>query len=599
MSGISKRFKVPTLSLAKRRKIAHGLPTFKWQDVKNLQPLAGGNFGYVYCANYVFCEEERKVVIKRLRGESSEAESRFIKEAKMLHSINNANFPKFYGFSEDPYGLMMEYAAFDFKPFGLDKEVSNLEDLYTFIDREFEFTSFSDIIPLCLRVVINALKTLHDMDISHRDLKPSNVLVSNQHYCHKLSFSSAYERNPIVCKIADFGLSRSSETQTRSIIQSRTNDICRGTPVYMAPEIINGKLQKASITDLKKTDVWSLGLLSFALINPNLSTPYHKVIKELDVEFSLDAMKEIMVNQRLPVYDNKYESIRVAEWWQAEELFSRCCTFDPDIRPSVEELVPIVNINDPEASLDITSLSLSQNSALEITNEIILQKPAIATGYLDHEMRPENDGTNACTFLALAICDSLLATLQRKDSQSHLSWIEIAASADNIIKHFPTKINHLRDLSETYDLSETKAILESNNLLSKKYLLTEECVSGNGFLSKIGRNELCFALSCLPSDPNVKFGVYTCPPYAIVIGVYNNCIFLLDTHPIGEELGGTGNGILLATKDKSISSSKNITQWILKRLKLSGVNEKTPQSLVWLLQDPDKGIKNLLPLSCY
>ena len=145
----------------------------------------------------------------------------------------------------------------------------------------------------------------------------------------------------------------------------------------MAPEIINGKLQKASITDLKKTDVWSLGLLSFALINPNLSTPYHKVIKELDVEFSLDAMKEIMVNQRLPVYDNKYESIRVAEWWQAEELFSRCCTFDPDIRPSVDELVPIVNINDPEASLDITSLSLSQNSALEITNEMILQKPAI------------------------------------------------------------------------------------------------------------------------------------------------------------------------------------------------------------------------------
>ena len=268
MSGISKSFKLSNLSLAKRRKIAHGLPTFNWQDVKNLQPLAGGSFGYVYCANYVFSDEDRKVVVKRLRGESSEAESRFIKEAKMLHSINNANFPEFYGFSNDPYGLMMEYAAFDFKPFGnLDKAVNNLEDLYTFIDREFDFTSFSDIIPVCLRDVINALKVLHDMDISHRDLKPSNVLVSNQHYCHKSSFSSEYERNPIVCKIADFGLSRSSETQTRSIIQSRTNDVCRGTPIYMAPEIINGKLQKASITDLKKTDVWSLGLLSFAACN--------------------------------------------------------------------------------------------------------------------------------------------------------------------------------------------------------------------------------------------------------------------------------------------------------------------------------------------
>ncbi len=596
MSGISKSFKLPNLSLAKRRKIAHGLPTFNWQDVKNLQPLAGGSFGYVYCANYVFSDEDRKVVVKKLRGESSEAESRFMEEAKMLHSINNANFPEFYGFSNDPYGLMMEYAAFDFKPFGLDKAVNNLEDLYTFLIVNSIYI-ISDIIPVCLRDVINALKVLHDMDISHRDLKPSNVLVSNQHYCHKSSFSSEYERNPIVCKIADFGLSRSSETQTRLIIQSRTNDICRGTPIYMAPEIINGKLQKASITDLKKTDVWSLGLLSFAAINPNLNNPYCKVIEDLGVEFGLDTMKEIMVNQKLPVYDNKYESIRVAEWWQAEELFSRCCTFDPDLRPSIEELVPVVNINDPEASLDIISLGLSQNSALEMANEIILQQPVITTGYLDDQTRPENDGTNACTFLALAICDSLLAILQGKDSQSHLSWMEIATLADHIIKPFPTKINHLRNSAETYDLSEARVILESNNLLSKKYQLIEECVSGNGFLSAIGRNELCSALSCVPSDPNMKFGVYTCPPYAIVIGVYNNCIFLLDTHPIGKELGGRGNGILVATKDKSIASCKTITQWVLKRLKVSGVNETTPQSLVWLIEDPDKGIDNFLLLN--
>ena len=95
----------------------------------------------------------------------------------------------------------------------------------------------------------------------------------------------------------------------------------------------------------------------------------------------------------------------------------------------------------------------------------------------------------------------------------------------------------------------------------------------------------------------MKFGVYTCPPYAIVIAVYNNCIFLLDTHPIGKELGGRGNGILVATKDKSIASCKTITQWVLKRLKVSGVNETTPQSLVWLIDDPDKGIDNLLLLN--
>ena len=39
-------------------------------------------------------------------------------------------------------------------------------------------------------------------------------------------------------------------------------------------------------------------MLSFATINPNLSTPYSKVIEELDVEFSPDPMKEIMANKK-------------------------------------------------------------------------------------------------------------------------------------------------------------------------------------------------------------------------------------------------------------------------------------------------------------
>ena len=249
--------------------------------------------------------------------------------------------------------------------------------------------------------------------------------------------------------------------------------------------------------------------------------------------------------------------------------------------------------------MDITSLGLSQNSALEIASELILQQTVIAEAHLDDETRPENDGTNACTFLALAICDSSSATLQGKGSHSHLSWTDIAAIADNIVKDFPTKINHLRNSSETYDLSDAKVILESNNLLLKKYQLTEECVSGNGFLSETGGNELCSALSCLPSDPNMKFGVhtYTCLPYAIVIGVYNNCIFLVDTHPIAKELDGRGNRIVVATKDKSISSCKMITQWLLKRLKVSGVNERTPQSLVWLVEDLHKGINIMLPLN--
>ena len=54
---------------------------------------------------------------------------------------------------------MMEYAVFEFKPFGVDKTVSNLEDLYTFTDRELDSTSFSDVIPVCLRDVNKCAKS--------------------------------------------------------------------------------------------------------------------------------------------------------------------------------------------------------------------------------------------------------------------------------------------------------------------------------------------------------------------------------------------------------------------------------------------------------
>lgn len=79
---------------------------------------------------------------------------------------------------------------------------------------------------------------LHERGIAHRDLKPANVLVSNHHYREeedrdKLAY--AWSHQPVVCKLTDFGESRSLFIETTSVCQSRNLDIDRGTVPFMAP----------------------------------------------------------------------------------------------------------------------------------------------------------------------------------------------------------------------------------------------------------------------------------------------------------------------------------------------------------------------------
>ena len=159
----------------KRKAVSHGLPTFDLEKVTNLRELG----------DYVCGVEIQSVVVKKLRGESEDAKRRFVKEAKLLNGIKQPNIPSFLGFSNVPYALMMEYVAFDFAPFGLQKTLYNLEDFYHFVDCEFNFKMCDDIITICMRDIVKGQKFVHGIEIAHRDLKPSNVLVSNQHYAQK------------------------------------------------------------------------------------------------------------------------------------------------------------------------------------------------------------------------------------------------------------------------------------------------------------------------------------------------------------------------------------------------------------------------------
>lgn len=74
--------------------------------------------------------------------------------------------------------------------------------------------------------------------------------------------------------------SRSLDLQTRTTLLLRTECVGRGTPAYMAPEIHLAKKPNASQDDLKKTDIRSLGLVMYAMVNPNVEGPYHGELEQ-------------------------------------------------------------------------------------------------------------------------------------------------------------------------------------------------------------------------------------------------------------------------------------------------------------------------------
>ena len=109
------------------------------------------------------------------------------------------------------------------------------------------------------RFVPNGLQYLHNVGVYHRDLKTSNILVSNMHYSDKDSerVLASFNVEPIICKLTDFGESRSQEIQTMLLGNTKTTNVARGTPTFMAPEIHT--MEEVEEEDSKRTDMWACG----------------------------------------------------------------------------------------------------------------------------------------------------------------------------------------------------------------------------------------------------------------------------------------------------------------------------------------------------
>ncbi len=197
-------------------------------DYRILRRLGSGGMAEVYLAEQITLRRQvaLKVLNHALATDASYVE-RFQNEARAAASLVHPNIVQIYevGKADGVHFIAQEYVA-----------GQNLGQL---LEREGAFQPA--LVLDVLRQVVSALCKAKELSIVHRDIKPENLLLSNSGEV----------------KVADFGLARVQNTDTKTLTQV---GVAMGTPLYMSPEQVEGKPVDA------RSDIYSLGVSCYHLL---------------------------------------------------------------------------------------------------------------------------------------------------------------------------------------------------------------------------------------------------------------------------------------------------------------------------------------------
>ena len=236
-------------------------PEPKITDFEFIKQVGIGTFGRVFLVSHKITKVKYaiKAIDKKIKINIKE-KNYFRREVEIMYRINHPNIVKLYGHFEDN-----DYCYFimEYIPNG---------NIYSLIPKHGRKKQSNRIIASIIKDVINAVYYLHNMNppIIHRDIKPENILLN--------------DNNKAV--LTDFGWSNylNDNEQRKSIC---------GTPIYLAPEMINRKGHDGHI------DIWCIGVLLFELVTGRIPFQGNNIetlkynIRNMNIDWPSDINYEV------------------------------------------------------------------------------------------------------------------------------------------------------------------------------------------------------------------------------------------------------------------------------------------------------------------
>ncbi|KZV23102.1 mitogen-activated protein kinase kinase kinase YODA [Dorcoceras hygrometricum] len=295
----------------------------RWQKGKL---IGRGTFGSVYVASNretgALCAM-KEVEILPDDSKSAECIRQLEQEIKVLSHLKHPNIVQYFG-SEivgEKFYIYLEYVH----PGSINKFIHDHCGAIT----ESVVRNFT-------RHILCGLAYLHSKKTIHRDIKGANLLVD------------AYG----VVKLADFGMAKHLTGQAANLSM-------RGSPYWMAPELLNFGMQKDAISDLAlAVDIWSLGCTIIEMLTGK--PPWS------EYEGAAALFKVIKETPPIP------ETLSA----DGKDFLRRCFRRNPADRPTASKLLdhPFVNYSQQPEAYSKTSKERNLMDNMQFIRERLNQK---------------------------------------------------------------------------------------------------------------------------------------------------------------------------------------------------------------------------------